>query len=158
MRHFDPLKLDQYLDDEVTQEEKIRIDQHLRVCDECRKVVDELSSVRELLKGLPIYAPKKEERRRFSFKRVASYAILLLIAFLLSLFVFHQGRKRNYSRAAEKIEAQFYREELKEIEKLLKKVEGKEEIPLARKKKAFLLARKKEVMNILTGEKEKRNW
>lgn len=47
-------KLSLYLDQEVTPEERVQIDAHLKTCDACRKEYEELKKVQEMLKELPM--------------------------------------------------------------------------------------------------------
>jgi anti-sigma factor RsiW len=49
MKHIDKKRLSAFLDGEVTEAEKLRISEHLKSCDLCRKELQELSQVVESL-------------------------------------------------------------------------------------------------------------
>jgi anti-sigma factor RsiW len=48
MRHIKTIRLSAFLDDEVSEEERTEISEHLKVCSSCRKEAGELSQVSEL--------------------------------------------------------------------------------------------------------------
>lgn len=49
MRHTEGMKLSAFLDGEVSEEERAEILKHLRTCSHCRKEIEELSRVSDLL-------------------------------------------------------------------------------------------------------------
>lgn len=57
LRHIDTDALNAYLDDELSSDERRRIDEHLAMCADCRQELAELRVVRELLRGFPQFDP-----------------------------------------------------------------------------------------------------
>jgi anti-sigma factor RsiW len=60
MAHLDPELLSAYIDHELPDADMAAVERHLAECDACRAEYEELRALSTLVRGLPVYLPRRE--------------------------------------------------------------------------------------------------
>ena len=98
MKHFDEITIQKYIDNELSQEERIKVEKHLETCEECKKQVENqrvfAENVKKSLDGfvpenieIPEFKVSYQPQKNRTFKIALISSLSTACAILLAFFI-----------------------------------------------------------------------
>ena len=106
MKHFDEITIQKYIDNELSQEEGIKVEKHLETCEECKKQVENqrvfAENVKKSLDGfvpenieIPEFKVSYQPKKNRTLKIVLISSLSTACAILLAFFII-KGIKKEH--------------------------------------------------------------